>query len=76
MAKNQEYICAMEQYINYLNEESIEYVLCDLTWNYTEQNAEVERYLFDNSKSDYFVDNGHLSYLGRKEFTKQLINLQ
>lgn len=76
MANNQEYICAMKQYINYLNEESIEYVLCDLTWNLTGQNAEVEKYLFDNSKSDYFVDNGHLSYLGRKEFTKQLINLQ
>lgn len=76
MSNNQDYISAMKQYIYYLNEENIDYVLCDLTWNLTGQNAEVKRYLFDNSKSDYFVDNGHLSYLGRKEFTKQLINLQ
>lgn len=76
MANDQEYISAMKQYIDYLNEEHIEYILCDLTWNLTEQNAEVGKYLFDNSNSDYFVDNGHLSYIGRKEFTKQLLNFQ
>ena len=50
--------------------------MCDLTWNLTEQNEDVKKYLFDNSKSEYFVDNGHLSYLGRKEFTEQLMSLQ
>lgn len=72
MAYDEGYISAMKQYIEFLKEEDVKYVLCDSTWKLTEQNEDVIRYYYDNSNSEYFVDNGHLSYEGRVEFTKQL----
>lgn len=72
MAYDEGYISAMKQYIDFLKEENVKFVLCDSTWKLTEQNEDAIRYFYDNSNSEYFVDNGHLSYEGRVEFTKQL----
>lgn len=72
MANDPGYINAMEQYIDFLDSEGVEYILCDTTWRLTGEKGDY--YLYDNAESAYYVDNGHLSYEGRLEFTKKIIN--
>lgn len=75
MANDQSYISAMKQYINFLEKEDVKYILNVSTWDLTGRDENVRKYTYDNSKSEYFVDYGHLSYAGRLEFTKQIEKL-
>lgn len=75
MAENESYICAMRQYMNLLDEESVEYILCESTWNLTGANDNIMKYPYNNKNVNYYVDNGHLSYEGRIEFTKQILQV-
>ena len=48
-------------------------IFYDTTWRLTKEKGGYY-YLHDNIESAYYVDNGHLSYEGRLEFTKKIIN--
>lgn len=75
MADNPEYIRAMSQYIDFLESQDAAYILCDITWKLTGQKENCKYYLYDNSNSEYYVDNGHLSYAGRLEYTQKIEEL-
>ncbi len=72
MANHEAYIEAVKKYIDYLDNEGVDYILCDTTWRRTGEGDRVRHYAFENDKSAYYVDNGHLSYEGRVEFTRKL----
>ncbi len=72
---NGTYIEAMKEYIKLLDEKAVDYILCDKTLNLVGESKNSYSYIYDNSESSYYVDNGHLSYNGRVEFTKQIMNV-
>lgn len=71
------YLEAMKKYANVLEEKNVNYLLSTSTAEYIDNGLleGIKKYDFDIFNNLYFMDNIHLSYEGRKEFTKLLCKL-
>lgn len=71
--QNEQYTDAMQVYAEFLEEKEIPFVLCEKTLLNIDMAENVLHYKFSNDKAKLYVDNGHLSYDGRVEFTEKII---